>query len=238
MATPIQRLSRLASRTFSRLNTGEGLSNDMLLQLKSRFNEITADDVCFDARHIQERDRLTHEKAPVSYIHMWEDDCFSMGIFVVKRGGQLPLHDHPGMFGLLKVIYGTLKIVSFSEVSGVDVPEEISQLFPRRQRPLLKPVKLQQDGLITSYDMCCQLTPSEGNFHEISSESDMAAFVDILAPPYNHSRDRDCNYYKLVPTDDKEPNRHIEWLVRVSQPTEFWCDTVDYQGPDLEIENN
>ncbi len=41
--------------------------------------------------------------APVTYIKILEDADVSIGIFVVRPGSQIPLHNHPEMIGLLKV---------------------------------------------------------------------------------------------------------------------------------------
>ncbi|KAK7446623.1 hypothetical protein BaRGS_00040255 [Batillaria attramentaria] len=238
MAAPIQQLARLASRTFSRLNTSEGVQPDKISQLKSALGEITAADVNFDANFIKQRDSAlaSRARAPVTYIHLWEDDTFSMGIFVVKGGGRLPLHDHPGMFGLIKVIHGTLKIISLSEVEGVPVPDDVNMQVKRWQKPRLKSVTVDREGIVSSGDGCCQLTPSRGNFHEITAVSDVAAFVDILAPPYNKSQDRDCHYYSEVLKNSASASaRNVKWLIPVPQPLDFWCDTVDYTGPHINV---
>lgn len=234
MAAPIQRLAKLASRTFSMFGSAEGFQLDRLAQLRSAFNEITAADVNFDCNLIKERDRLSRNKAPVTYIHLWEDESFSMGIFVVKNGGRLPLHDHPGMFGLLKVIHGTMKIVSLTELQDAGAPpREISRGLQRWQIPLVKSVKMESEKTLSVGQECCQLTPSSGNFHEITAVSEMAAFVDILAPPYDQSGARDCHYYSEVPISDVSKANDVRWIIRVPQPQDFWCDSVDYTGPDL-----
>lgn len=43
------------------------------------------------------------QSPPVSYMHICETDVFSMGVFLLKSGASIPLHDHPGMNGMLKV---------------------------------------------------------------------------------------------------------------------------------------
>ena len=234
MAAPIQRLTRLAFKTFSRFHSAEGFQLDRLAQLKAAFNEITAADINFDSNAVKEHDRLSNNKAPVSYIHLWEDETFSMGIFVVKGGSRLPLHDHPGMFGLLRVIHGTLKIVSLSETEDVKVPDEISQRLARWQKPLVKTVRVESEGTLTADQDCCQLTPSRGNLHEITAVSEMAAFVDILAPPYDHSENRDCHYYSEIPMQGASASSDIKWIIQVPQPLDFWCDSLEYKGPDLD----
>lgn len=53
---------------------------------------------------------------PVTYIPVAENKHISMGIFVIREGQNIPLHDHPHMHGLIKCIQGRLKITSYSKV--------------------------------------------------------------------------------------------------------------------------
>ena len=54
--------------------------------------------------------------APVTYIPVVENQHISMGIFVIREGQNIPLHDHPNMHGIIKCIAGKLKITSFSKL--------------------------------------------------------------------------------------------------------------------------
>ena len=38
--------------------------------------------------------------APVSYINIFESKHFTLGVFILKNGVSIPLHDHPGMHGI------------------------------------------------------------------------------------------------------------------------------------------
>ena len=49
----------------------------------------------------------------VSYVHLFSDAAFSMGIFVLPAGAKIPLHDHPEMTVLSKLLYGTLQVTSY-----------------------------------------------------------------------------------------------------------------------------
>ena len=55
------------------------------------------------------REKLPHE-APVTYIKLLDDTDVSIGIFIVKSGFRIPLHNHPNMHGLLKVVYGNVDV--------------------------------------------------------------------------------------------------------------------------------
>ena len=45
----------------------------------------------------------SESSSPVTYIKILEDSDVSIGIFLVKSGCRIPLHNHPNMHGLLKV---------------------------------------------------------------------------------------------------------------------------------------
>ena len=54
-------------------------------------------------------------KAPVTYIPVSENKDVSMGIFIIREGQGIPLHDHPHMHGIIKCLKGNLKITSFTK---------------------------------------------------------------------------------------------------------------------------
>ena len=59
---------------------------------------------------------------------------------------------------------------------------------------------------VTPESLPCLLSPSEANIHKIESVGGPAAFLDILAPPYNIDPDpytedqeaRDCHYFRVL----------------------------------------
>ena len=52
------------------------------------------------------RDRAT--PAPVTYIPVMENQHISMGIFVIREGQNIPLHDHPNMSVFFRLVMGNL----------------------------------------------------------------------------------------------------------------------------------
>ncbi|GFO25780.1 2-aminoethanethiol dioxygenase [Plakobranchus ocellatus] len=231
MASPIQRLAKLSYKIFG------GQSNDMMTKetlkpLISALNEIKAMDLQFDPVEVIERDEVlrTHgDVAPVTFMSIHQSQHFTMAVFIVKAGGFLPLHDHPGMFGLLKVISGSVKLTSYTQTDTRPLP----QCSPQRPVDLPKnilTVKKNIDTIVTESDDCCCLSPLEKNFHKIEALTDVAAFLDILAPPYGG--ERDCNYYKELPIESPH-HKDVRWLAEVPQPRSYWCDVLKYKGPSL-----
>ena len=63
--------------------------------------------IFFQTEKIQEKDvaldteiKKVKSDAPVTFINIYEGDVFTLGIFIIRKGNSLPLHDHPGMFGV------------------------------------------------------------------------------------------------------------------------------------------
>lgn len=229
MAAPIQKLAQLSAKIFGSLSPDK-ITADHLTHLARAMNNITADDVFFDPREIEDRDaklQLLGQDAPVTFMHIHEDNQFAMAVFILKSGGVLPLHDHPGMHGLVKVISGQVKIVSYSGVDHKPIPDGVRRTIGSGNKNI-KTVRRHNDVVLSAEDGCSVLTPSVENFHEIRPVTPMAAFLDILAPPYENSSS--CHYYKEL-TGAKAGS--TTWLLEIPHPAHYWCDTIKYKGPVL-----
>ncbi|XP_058044040.1 2-aminoethanethiol dioxygenase [Ahaetulla prasina] len=241
-ASLIQRVARQARATFG-AGSGEASGSDLQLQrLRELLGQVSAEDLGLQPRGPSPVPGPS--QPPVSYMHICETARFSMGVFVLRAGACIPLHDHPGMQGLLKVLYGTLRIACLDaaaadgEVEPLDEPEEkdagaSSSARPRRLRALLRSHRLYTAGAPP-----CLLSPQRDNLHQIAAEgTGPAAFLDILAPPYDPARGRDCHYYRLAdgqslppaPASPVQPS--ALWLLETPQAPDFWCGGEPYPGP-------
>lgn len=155
--------------------------------------------------------------APVTYISLYDSVVFSMSIFIIRRGERIPLHDHPGMFGVLKVLYGSGTIRSYSALMP---PGSDKEVIEAQRHP---------DLTVGPDSAPCCLTPTERNFHEIRALDGPLAFLDVLAPPYD-SVTRDCHYYNVTSSPVGEANVRLR---SVSPPRDFWCGSSAYTGPPI-----
>ena len=106
-----------------------GLSNDQLLRLNRQHpqldklisiaNKMTAADVGLPHKGDTLRKLPYRFTAPICHMNILESRHFTMSVFIIRKGQQLPLHDHPGMTGVIKVLYGTINITSYA-ASGSD----------------------------------------------------------------------------------------------------------------------
>lgn len=166
------------------------------------------------------------DKAPVTYIGIYENELLTMGIFILSPDMKLPLHDHPQMYGLIKVLFGKIKVTSFT-VS--DDPSSIYSNDP----PLNFKAEKHPDEFMETVTTTCVLDPKQRNIHEIESVEGPAAFLDILSPPYcsreNPNNTRKCTYFKVL----EHLGGNVFRLNEINPPNWYWNDTYLYEGPQV-----
>jgi len=91
-------------------------------------------------------------------------------------------------------------------------------------------------------ETCAMVEPNSHNIHRVESVGGPAAFLDILAPPYNiepnknphgDRQERDCHYFREVAEAPGRPEggKMRKWLLLSEPPPTFYCDTEPYRGP-------
>lgn len=196
--------------------------------LKALLDKTTSSDVDLHPRFMTESLWERPNKAPVTYIDIYEDSEVSMGIFILKPGMKLPLHNHPQMHGLIKVIGGRVKITSYS--LNTDKTKEIDKRNPGMTKFLT--VERCPEIFVDTTDGCCVLEPDKRNLHEVESVGGPAAFIDILAPPYETIIPgvgvRKCSYFRIL----REVGPNVFRLQEICSPN-WWTDSYPYTGPEL-----
>lgn len=237
---PIVSTYRHALRTFD-----DRFKNDLSVnmnKLKLMMDSLKSADLGFD-RTVKMLIWNKPNKAPCTYIEVFQNTSINMSIFVLKPGFKMPLHDHPHMHGLLKVISGAVHITSYSEhplkevMKAVDSATRAKIEAKRLARGEHKRRKLFAE--ITTSKVCrdnsstCVLTPTVSNYHEIQALDTPAAFFDILSPPYDTLLQgigpRRCHYYKVI----NEISTNLVEMEETDVPECFFCDQAQYLGPQL-----
>ena len=98
---------------------------------------------------------------------------FCFAVFILPAGFRLPLHDHPSMSVLCKLVAGNMTYISYTR-------SESEALFECTQT------------IKTPDDPTWFLTPTLGNYHEFIAHED-CVLLDAIVPPY-HEPERSCNY--------------------------------------------
>ncbi|GBP55506.1 2-aminoethanethiol dioxygenase [Eumeta japonica] len=240
---PIVAIFRQAMRTFDdKIKADSPEFKENFEKLKSLVDKITPEDLGFDKNLADLKFWAKPRKAPCTYIEVIQNDKINMSIFVLKPGFTMPLHDHPQMHGLLKVIYGAVDIRSFTEypltevVDMVDIEMRAKLEADRLSHGVHKHRKLY--ATISDSENCredsgaCILTPTLSNYHEIRSKVP-SAFFDILAPPYDTFSEelgpRRCKYYQVL----QELTVNVVELEEIPVPECFYCDQAPYLGPPI-----
>uniref|UniRef100_A0A0E0B455 cysteine dioxygenase n=1 Tax=Oryza glumipatula TaxID=40148 RepID=A0A0E0B455_9ORYZ len=160
----------------------------------------------------------------ITYVHIHECDDFSIGVFCFPAGATLPLHDHPQMVVLSKLLYGSMRVKSYdwanappcsgprksglARVVAVDemreAPCKASVLFPR----------------------------SGGNIHSLTAVTP-CALLDVLAPPYAEDLGRPSTYFSDIPIPSLPGFAVLE---EADLPDGFRVAGAPYVGPELTID--
>ncbi|CAM9308343.1 unnamed protein product [Ascophyllum nodosum] len=165
-------------------------------------------------------------------------EAFEITIFVIPEGGEIPLHDHPNMAVLTKILFGSLHVESYDLVgrsgdeAGEKEPTTLSRTTSaeagartasggsgRRHEAVSSPPR--SVGAETPSFL---LTPSKGNVHAFKAPV-TCAVLDILIPPYDIDRGRTCTFYR-VETPDSPGNPELR------------SDTKEGAGDDQEEEES
>ncbi|XP_041865835.1 2-aminoethanethiol (cysteamine) dioxygenase b [Melanotaenia boesemani] len=243
MTSIVQRIARQALVTFRSPRLGEEVGKSFLENhntLKSLMTEVRAADLKLVPRRADDSSPRPHPYhhgvPPVTYMHICETDQFSMGVFLLKSGASIPLHDHPGMHGVLKVLYGKVRISCFDRLERPGGSAQSAPPLPPAQLGTLRRSVLRSSAEYTEESGPCVLSPDRDNLHQIDAVDGPTAFMDILAPPYDPDEGRDCHYYKLLSETEAKNAEQKEkevWLMEVSQPSSFWCGGEPYPGPEV-----
>lgn len=225
MASLVQEIAKQAQITFSKSFTDESFS-DSFSELVKLINRLQASDlnVYLDTEE---------DMNPVTCLLISDNELFTIGMIVLKNGGKIPLHDHPEMHGIIKVILGTIKMTTYSPISNdydeIEIPEEIQIRQMSNPTDSLIPVQLHMSKNVTNKDEPAIVTPTVGNYHEIIAVEGPAVMFDIIGPPYEMDPPN-IHYFTVLESKDSSVQCKT-WLLGIQEEHEYWCYPETYRGP-------
>lgn len=184
--------------------------------------------------------RVDRWAQPITYVDLHECDSFTMCVFCFPTSSVIPLHDHPGMTVLSKVLYGSLHVKAYDWVE----PERMQRGMGPNYPPV-RLAKLAVDKVVTAPCGTSVLYPkSGGNLHCFTAITPCAV-LDILAPPYQEAAGRKCTYYRDYPyssfstgigdeiNDGNEED--YAWLAQIETPDDLHMRQGEYKGPAIQV---
>lgn len=162
-------------------------------------------------------------------------------IFILPPGASIPLHDHPEMSVVSRVLYGDLHVRACDIVPKSEAAALTKQYFTNEKPPQLL-ARMCEDQAITA-PFTTELLPDHGNLHEfVAGDAMGCAIFDILTPPYEPDDGRDCTYYRFVGdaratdanSDDSDDDAEQPLVaLEVFDPEDFVVVSEPYLGPQL-----
>lgn len=167
---------------------------------------------------------------PVAYHHVYSDASLSIGVFVLPAGSAIPLHDHPDMTVLSKLLFGRLRVTSFDRPTatrGRPASSRQLRLFGTSRSEATLRCSAPVERVVAAPCAPLRLEPLRGNVHAFEAIEHTAIF-DVLTPPYNDAAGRSCHYYEA----QEETAASGGWeLHEVGWPPSLRVVNKPYRGP-------
>lgn len=181
-------------------------------------------------------------------------DTFNIAIFLIPKGHSIPLHDHPNMGVLSKVICGEVELNSFtlcnSGIKRKKHPDDTIEIGVRESKSCLSGSEDEVGVFCAEKTHSCRkspddpawfITPIDDNIHEFTAVSNCVV-LDCLLPPYD-DLSRPCTYFVAKPIEseiDRNPSNCHYKLRVIPEPTFGLPSTMTYYGyvPTLEVANS
>lgn len=108
---------------------------------------------------------------------MIKEQNINGGILNIDSEQLVPLHDHPGATGMLRIISGETEVWQFDKIaSGIGQKGTKTAELKRLSHRVLKPGDT------------AMLTPDAGNIHALRAISEHCSMLDFFIPPYKTSQ--------------------------------------------------
>lgn len=235
--SPVQNLFHICKEVFANGGTGFVPVPDDVQRLRTVLDNLKADDVGLNPE-MPYFQLFKNGRSPIiTYLHLYECDKFSIGIFCLPTSGVLPLHNHPGMTVFSKLLFGTMHIKSFDWADDAPCTTPTSENAPGAR---LAKLKVNAD-FVAPCNTSILYPAAGGNMHCFTAVT-ACAVLDVLGPPYSDPDGRHCTYYKEHPFDRfsvdgvsvvENEKEGYAWLQEREKPRELMVVGAPYRGPKI-----
>lgn len=139
-------------------------------------------------------ERHRYKASGWSSVSLYDDDSCEVAVFALSAGDEIPLHDHPGMTVLQRVLRGAVALDAWDLLDPAGASH--------RARHVGSTVADVASGTLS-------LGPTRANLHRVRALTD-AVFVDVLTPPYGEGRR--CSEWRVVEAPDAEGVGRLVWV--------------------------
>jgi 2-aminoethanethiol dioxygenase/cysteine oxidase family protein/ATP-grasp domain-containing protein len=167
----MSQLTELAACAADRLSNGKW-DQEALVQICGSLRGLRMDEHSFKALTQKPSDEHWHEH------ELLDRPGVHASLFCLPEGAVIPLHDHPAMTVISKVLYGRLSMRTL--------------LWTDPEAGLARDEGQQE---LDMEDQALVLADRHGVLHELVALSD-CIFLDLFAPYYAEEEGRDCSYYQ------------------------------------------
>ncbi|KAL0554950.1 hypothetical protein IC582_008880 [Cucumis melo] len=242
---PVQKLYETCKEVFASSGTGIVPSSEDIERLRAVLDKMEPVDVGLSPDMPYFWTTASQQTPPITYLHLYENNKFSMGIFCLPPSGVIPLHNHPGMTVFSKLLFGTMHIKAYdwaevgAENGASACVDTSSGTAPSRSVRLAK-VKVDAD-FTAPCDSSILYPADGGNMHCFTAVT-ACAVLDVLGPPYSDPDGRHCSYYLDFPLSDfsvdnisvpEVERESYAWLEEREQPEDLAAVGALYEGPKI-----
>ncbi|XP_010551864.1 PREDICTED: plant cysteine oxidase 1 [Tarenaya hassleriana] len=232
---PVRRLFNTCKEVFADCGPGIVPSEEKIQRLRAILDDMKPEDVGLTPRmpYFRVTSERGRQSPSITYLHLYDCDMFSIGIFCLPPSGVIPLHNHPQMTVFSKLLFGTMHIKSYDWVADAPMEDPVTRL-----------AKVKVDSTFTAPCNTSILYPADGgNMHCFTAETPCAV-LDVLGPPYSDPEGRHCTYFLDFPYSNfsvdgviipEEEREGYAWLrERDDNPEDLNVVGALYRGPKVD----